>query len=198
MSLRALIFMLVLGLSTPFAARADTVTLPQFSVAIFDAPDDTPAVAISPGNPYAFSIPGDAPSGGTLYFLNDTFKLLTDFHIRLSTFADIDINNIGPEGPLPLPVPPGRVYVFPSANCYNAKICTVETGPDTGQTYHDIGPARIFGVTYASVPGADHSLSIEIEFTPSVAPEPQTWALMLAGFFGAGAVLRRRRATVAA
>jgi hypothetical protein len=32
---------------------------------------------------------------------------------------------------------------------------------------------------------------------PSAAPEPTTWALMMAGFGGAGAMLRRRRAAVA-
>lgn len=192
MNVRACIITLATCLCVPFAARADVVTLPQFSVAIFNAPDDTPAVAISPGNPYVFSIPGDAPAEGTLYFLNDTLKLLTDFHIRLSTFSDIDINHLGPDGPLPVPVPPGTVYAFPSASCHNAQVCSVEGGPNAGEPYLLVGPARIFGVTYASVPGANHSLSIEIDFTPSVAPEPHAWALMLVGFFGAGSALRRR------
>src|SRR5689334_13422631 len=44
----------------------------------------------------------------------------------------------------------------------------------------------------ADAPGLHVPVSLKL-FTPiSAAPEPATWAMMLAGFAGAGAVLRRR------
>ncbi|HET6969619.1 MAG TPA: PEP-CTERM sorting domain-containing protein [Phenylobacterium sp.] len=47
------------------------------------------------------------------------------------------------------------------------------------------------------ITNASHQ-SFGIGWPISSAPEPGTWALMLGGFFGAGAVLRRRRAALAA
>ena len=200
MNPRALIFMLLVGLSAPFAARADN--LPHFSMAIFNAPDNTPAIAISPGNPYTFSIPGDAPSSGQLYFRNDTLKVLTDFHIRLSHIFDIDIYFVGPDGPPPPPVPvtvpPEGSEVIARYSCNNTDYCDVLLPSGDVRQYRQIGPGENMLVEFATVPGSDPSRLIEIEFTPSVAPEPHTWTLILAGFFGAGAVLRRRRAMVEA
>jgi hypothetical protein len=64
-----------------------------------------------------------------------------------------------------------------------------------GQSYtlRLVGSAGVQG----STPNA--SYSGVITFAPNVAavPEPGTWALMIAGFGGAGAVLRRRRQQVA-
>lgn len=196
MNLRALIIALLFGLSVPIAARADVVTLPRFSLAIFEAPDNTPAIDISPDNPYVFSIPGDAPSEGTLYFRNSIFKIFTDFHVSFSTFTDVDF--FGPPGPEgPLPAPPGRVYVFPSGHCDNEMVCSVDACADNSCPYHGVNAAKIFGLTYASVPGTDRVRAIEIAFTPSVAPEPSTWAMMIIGFGSAGAMIRRRKALTA-
>jgi hypothetical protein len=51
--------------------------------------------------------------------------------------------------------------------------------------------------TYASGPSAS-VLVICLEDCASALPEPATWALMLSGFVGLGAALRRRRRTLAA
>ncbi len=44
----------------------------------------------------------------------------------------------------------------------------------------------------AAAPGVHVPTSIKLLTQSSAAPEPATWAMMLAGFAGAGAVLRRR------
>ena len=44
----------------------------------------------------------------------------------------------------------------------------------------------------ANAPGLHVPTSIKLLTQSSAAPEPATWAMMLAGFAGAGAVLRRR------
>lgn len=193
MNPRALILALLFCLSLPIAARADTVALPRFSLAIFEAPDDTPAIDISPDNPFAFTIPGDAPSSGTFYFRNNFSKIFSDFHVRFSTFFDADFfSPPGPEGPLP--APPGRVYVFPSGKCYNENVCSVEACTDASCIYHGVNRQKIFGVTYASVPGTEYVRAIEIVFTPSVAPEPSTWAILIVGLGAVGSMIRRSRA----
>jgi hypothetical protein len=44
----------------------------------------------------------------------------------------------------------------------------------------------------AAAPGFHAPVSLKMFTQSSAAPEPATWAMMLAGFAGAGAVLRRR------
>jgi hypothetical protein len=44
----------------------------------------------------------------------------------------------------------------------------------------------------AATPGLHAPVALKLFIPRSAAPEPATWAMMLAGFAGAGAVLRRR------
>jgi hypothetical protein len=53
-------------------------------------------------------------------------------------------------------------------------------------------------VLTAAASGAERSASPTITLATAAIPEPTTWALMILGFGGAGAVLRRRRQLVAA
>lgn len=64
-----------------------------------------------------------------------------------------------------------------------------------GQSYtlRLIGSAGVDG----AVPNASYSGVVTFAPVAGAVPEPGTWALMLAGFGGAGAVLRRRRQQVA-
>jgi hypothetical protein len=82
----------------------------------------------------------------------------------------------------------------------------------TNYTIGDTDPTFLFGITdlLSATSGAGESFTVlataaadttfkGVAFAPTAAvPEPQAWALMLAGFGLAGAALRRRRRTVAA
>lgn len=77
--------------------------------------------------------------------------------------------------------------------------CTVQidiTGELAG-TYSDTGT---FSTSTANRSGGTTGTTntVPIDVTPSPAPEPATWAMMLAGFGGMGAVLRTRRRRVTA
>jgi hypothetical protein len=55
-----------------------------------------------------------------------------------------------------------------------------------------VGAKNILVVT-----GADGALSAAMGLTGPAVPEPATWAMMILGFFGLGATLRRRKAALA-
>lgn len=59
--------------------------------------------------------------------------------------------------------------------------------------YYDFNGAKVSSITFQSTSNA-----FEFDGLAGVVPEPGTWALMIMGFGGAGAMIRRRRAAVAA
>ena len=72
----------------------------------------------------------------------------------------------------------------------------------TSYDYGDASPStqrQLSGETVESTPGVD-TFGYEVEGTVGGAgvPEPAAWAMMLSGFFGAGAALRTRRRTAVA
>lgn len=74
-------------------------------------------------------------------------------------------------------------------------------GDGVAQDFHFLG-AREFGVTSFAdtAPNATVTFGVTVDGQAlrfSVTPEPATWAMMLMGFGGAGAVLRRRRRELA-
>lgn len=71
---------------------------------------------------------------------------------------------------------------------------------DAGKTHNGFTPIdlSVFGgatqiVVKGVSPGVSGSYSGNLSFSPNAVPEPTTWALMITGFGGAGAMLRRRR-----
>lgn len=98
------------------------------------------------------------------------------------------------------------------ANC--SSNCTVTTTLDVGESFTTFAAAAFAGFTGLSQisfgaqqttvqgfpPQADTGyLAFDnIDVSPLAAPEPSTWALMIAGFGGMGAMVRRRRRLQAA
>jgi hypothetical protein len=61
------------------------------------------------------------------------------------------------------------------------------------RVYYDFNGAKVSSITFQS-----GSNAFEFDGLAGVVPEPGTWALMIMGFGGAGAMIRRRRAALAA
>jgi len=125
------------------------------------------------------------------YHLNNTYFLFTGtlflnaganaFSVPHDDGLQLHIDGISPNfivdapGPTP-PVTNNFNVNAPAAGTYNFQLSYGETAG---------GPAVLFfGINDAPVGGG--------------VPEPATWAMMLAGFGGLGAMMRRRRAMVAA
>ncbi len=63
------------------------------------------------------------------------------------------------------------------------------------RVYYDFGGAKVKSITFAS--STDSFEFDGLAGTVGVVPEPGTWALMIMGFGGAGAMIRRRKAALA-
>ncbi len=55
-----------------------------------------------------------------------------------------------------------------------------------------------FDMVYGECCGGPAVIAFNVNGAPGGVPEPATWAMMMSGLFGMGAVLRARRTTVAA
>ena len=80
----------------------------------------------------------------------------------------------------------------------NADVCLVVFKHQTGEVTFDLTAGESYGFyvfSTDSAEGAGHiSWTLESSNIGSAAPEPATWAAMLLGFFGVGAIARRRPA----
>ncbi|MFL5295294.1 MAG: PEPxxWA-CTERM sorting domain-containing protein [Phenylobacterium sp.] len=69
---------------------------------------------------------------------------------------------------------------------------------NTNKFIVDGGGTLINSLTFTFTPGEQDIREIRVGSAGTGVPEPATWAMMLTGFGGMGALLRRRRQTVAA
>ena len=84
-------------------------------------------------------------------------------------------------------------FDFAAADPYAASIqCPI--GQTTDCVHSVGGAAAAWGTQYGLMPGVLHAYAADVAGYLAPVPEPQTWALMLAGLAGMGWVARRRRA----
>lgn len=113
-----------------------------------------------------------APSSGFFSFYAEGNYYVTDFHGNL-----IDANNMDFGG--------GGSFVSTRSPSFVAELPRLYGLPTSYAFFHHV-PTIYFGLTGQNKP-VDFSLTVN----SSGVPEPATWALMILGFGGIGAALRR-------
>jgi hypothetical protein len=107
---------------------------------------------------------------------------------------------------------------FPSSGLAGESVTAVKLSSQAGITFSDVlfdasmltqtsfGNVQNFEIDNLAVSGGLHTLTVKgsapsggsyggsLTFAPKGVPEPASWAMMIGGFFGLGAMLRRRRA----
>jgi hypothetical protein len=115
------------------------------------------------------------------------------------TFEDDGIRQVVASRTLAFDIYGEGAHLLPSADFRSLQSLSVETFPYywggtmmINNFVYDYGSQSYLNYQFANLQFAPTSLTVS-----TAAPEPGAWALMLAGFFGAGAALRRRRRALA-
>jgi hypothetical protein len=171
------------GLLDGITLYGQNFRLPDGSLLFGDGHTDLVRIALGGETVQAFNV---IPP--PTYLFSDTLEL--DF---LGTFIDTSAAGIQ--------LTAGQQFIIDiSQGDGDGYTTTGSFGGYGGGGFYQVVPIGNFGQTFAD-PGSD-SLSFETfvdePLPPPAVPEPETWALLLLGFGGLGAMLRRRRVAAAA
>ena len=166
--------------------------------------EDLSAYAYAHSAPESFAYYMTHIEPGLIMTAMNTTSSAIDFKIVLSSDLFLDGYVVGPTGRATA----RAAYLFTGVNS------AIPDDPDrfTNNIRIDL-PAEGYGVDFPShthttliqtlLPGSRYTLTLNSSRVAAIAsaglvPEPETWTLLLCGFFGAGAIVRRRRLAGAA